>query len=189
MIKIKIYLRKCLNCKDKFEPRNANMIVCSASCATLYAIKQRSKERKEKNKVIAEKLKTHREHLRELQVVFNKYIRLRDEKMPCVSCGTAKTDIQYHAGHYKSCGAYPNLRFNELNCWKQCSACNNHLHGNIIEYRKELIKRIGVEKVEEIESKGSEVLKLSIPELMELKTLYKNKIKSSKMLGEKDGKL
>jgi hypothetical protein len=43
------------------------------------------------------------------------------------------------------------LRFNEINCHKQCSACNDHLSGNIAEYRIELIRRIGLSLVEWLE--------------------------------------
>ena len=38
-------------------------------------------------------------------------------------------------------GAMPSLRFNTHNVHKQCSACNNHLSGNMIEYRINLIAK------------------------------------------------
>lgn len=40
------------------------------------------------------------------------------------------------------------LRFHPDNCQKQCSRCNDHLSGNPVPYREELIKRIGQEKVD-----------------------------------------
>ncbi|XWJ90311.1 recombination protein NinG [Phytobacter ursingii] len=52
-------------------------------------------------------------------------------------------DGQYHAGHFRTTGASPELRFDEDNCHKQCSACNNHLSGNLTAYRPALIAKIG----------------------------------------------
>ena len=39
-----------------------------------------------------------------------------------------------------------------MNCNKQCAPCNNHLSGNLINYRINLVKLIGVEKVEALEN-------------------------------------
>lgn len=66
----------------------------------------------------------------------------RDRDLPCISCGRHH-DGQYHAGHFRTTGASPELRFDEDNCHKQCSACNNHLSGNLTAYRPALIAKIG----------------------------------------------
>jgi len=34
----------------------------------------------------------------------------------------------------------------------QCKKCNRHLSGNAVEYRKRLLERIGLERLEQIES-------------------------------------
>lgn len=177
----RVYLRKCLHCKDKFKPMNDAQVVCSPACAHLFAIRQNARIKQQEKKVQIEKMKTRSDYLRELQTVFNEYIRLRDKDLPCISCGTTKA-VQYHAGHYKSVGAYPNMRFNEDNVHKQCGKnCNKELHGNVHEYRKGLILRVGIEKVEALESIGTEPLKHSIPEMIELKAEYKMKIKQLKI--------
>lgn len=80
--------------------------------------------------------------------VFNAYIRKRDENEPCISCGSWS---QRQAGHFYSGGHYPELRFNENNVNGQCLRCNLHLSGNLIEYRKNLIKKIGIEEVEKLD--------------------------------------
>ena len=80
----------------------------------------------------------------------NKYIRLRDKKKPCLSCGKYTT---LEAGHYYSAGHYSMLRFDEDNIWGQCSRCNRHLHGNLIEYRKGLVSRIGEEGIKALDNK------------------------------------
>jgi hypothetical protein len=64
--------------------------------------------------------------IKQAQHAFNEFIRYRDRDFPCISCGRHH-DGQYHAGHFRTTGASPELRFDEDNCHKQCSACNNHL--------------------------------------------------------------
>lgn len=82
------------------------------------------------------------------QDVFNAWIRKRDDGKPCISCGKYTT---LQAGHFYSAGHHNNLRFHENNCAGQCVRCNYHLHGNLTSYREGLIKRIGLEAVEELD--------------------------------------
>ena len=83
-----------------------------------------------------------------------------------------------NAGHYRSVGSCPELRFNEENCFLQCEHCNSYLSGNIIEYRKRLADKMGAYKVEWIEGKH-EPLKLTIDEIIKLISVYKEKIKNA----------
>ena len=111
-----------------------------------------------------------------MQVIFNKFIRARDKDKPCISCN--KTNIKKkNAGHYRSVGGSPELRFEELNCHLQCEYCNTYLHGNLIEYRKHLINRIGLCKVEWLEGKH-EPKHYTKEELRGLKEVYRLKIKN-----------
>jgi hypothetical protein len=87
---------------------------------------------------------------REAQEEFNRFIKLRDAGRPCIACGRHH-DGQWHAGHYLTVGAHPELRFEESNCHKSCQPCNTHLSGNLIEYRKGLLLRYGAELVEWLE--------------------------------------
>jgi hypothetical protein len=66
----------------------------------------------------------------------------------CISCGKYST---LQAGHYYSGGHYPELRFNEQNVNGQCTRCNLKLSGNLIEYRKGLVKKIGIDEVEKLD--------------------------------------
>ncbi len=79
------------------------------------------------------------------QQAFNAFIRERDKDLPCISCGRFHKG-QYQAGHYRTTKAHPELRFNEDNTHKQCSACNNYLSGNIVNYKPRLIEKIGQER-------------------------------------------
>jgi len=175
--------RKCPHCGSYNRVDDGvlinNRLFCSFDHATAYAAdnrlkgkavleKQHRKEAKEKK----EKLKSRADHLKEAQQAFNAYIRARDEKLPCISCGRHHQG-QYHAGHYLTVGAHPEMRFDEKNCHKQCSACNLHLSGNIINYRKNLILRYGEEIVDYLESHHPQT-KLTIEDIKEIKIKYKN---------------
>ena len=173
---------KCKNCKELFEPKWFNWKYCDKDLCHNLGVKELVKKerdkkakqgRKEKKKA-KEALLTHKDYLRLFQTVFNSYIRLRDKDLPCISCGK-NNEKQFHAGHYRSVGSCPELRFNELNVWRQCATCNTYLHGNLIEYRKELINRIGVDKVEWLEGNHPSS-KMLIPEIKEKIKEYKAKI-------------
>ena len=80
---------------------------------------------------------------------FNAYIRNRDEGKPCISCGKF---VSLQAGHFYSGGHYSALRFSEDNVHGQCKRCNYFLSGDLNNYRKNLISRIGIKKVEELDN-------------------------------------
>ena len=79
---------------------------------------------------------------------FNRYIRKRDEGNGCISCDSHTFS---DAGHYYSGGHYPSLKFNENNVSGQCKRCNHFLSGNLLEYRKKLIKKIGIKELEKLD--------------------------------------
>ena len=83
------------------------------------------------------------------QKVFNAWIRKRDEGLPCISCGSG-TPTQ--ACHYLSQGHHSALRYSEDNVHLGCIRCNLFLHGNLINYRKGLVKKIGEDKVIALEN-------------------------------------
>jgi hypothetical protein len=135
--------------------------VCSPLCALEVSRqateKKKAKEAQEDRKKTREKLdamSTKPKLVKIAQVSFNKYIRERDLLKPCISCGKPPDDSSngWDASHYRSVGSSPHLRFVEDNCHKSCKHCNQFLAGNIVEYRKGLIERIGLARVEQIES-------------------------------------
>lgn len=85
--------------------------------------------------------------LKRAQEVFNRWIRERDKDLGCISCG-GKVE---QAGHYFSQGHYGSVRYSEINTNGQCIRCNMYLSGNLIKYRQGLVKRYGIEKVEQLE--------------------------------------
>ena len=82
------------------------------------------------------------------QIVFNKWIRTRDAGNSCISCPSYNTS---DASHLYSAGKHNHMRFNPDNVHLACKRCNLFLSGNLLEYRKRLIKKIGLERVEKLD--------------------------------------
>lgn len=168
-------MRKCRTCGTRYEPTRPIQTACSIACALIQAKAARAKKEAKEDRAKKLKLKTRAQWMREAQAAVNAYVRKRDEHLPCVSCGTT-TAMQWHAGHYRTTKAAPELRFDTRQIWKQCSQCNDYLSGNITEYRKELVRRIGIEQVEEIEGPHPPS-KFSIENLKAIKEEYTAKLK------------
>lgn len=171
----------CRSCKKSFDPcrdRNNNIIksrLCN-SCLTKKTLAKLEEAKKAKHREIKEKLKTKSDWLRDLQKVFNKYIRLRDKNKPCISCNKPLVG-KYDAGHFFTVGAYPNIRIHEDNVHGQCVECNQHKHGNTSEYGLNLPLRIGKERFANLLEARNKPLNISIPEIKEKISYYKDKIK------------
>jgi Bacteriophage Lambda NinG protein len=166
---------KCKVCKAAYTKRNPWQSLCgSAECAVSIAVKSKAKrdrlDRAETRQKL-EALATRRDWVKKAQTAVNAFIRARDADKPCISCGTT-AKVSYHAGHYLSTSARPNLRFNPLNIHKQCAQCNLFLSGNPILYRMELIKRIGLELVEGLEADNT-TMKYTKDDLRAIATKYK----------------
>lgn len=173
-------MKKCKVCKAQFEPFNSTQTVCGPACALeLAKIKRKKHEAAELKKVRSQLRQLSQKDLpksrRAAQAAFNAYIRERDKDLPCISC-QRHHEGQYHAGHYLSRGAHPELAFEESNCHKQCAPCNNHLSGNIARYRINLIEKIGQKKVDWLEGPHDSV-KYTAEELRAIEKLYKQKRK------------
>lgn len=161
---------KCKICRNEYVKRSISHKVCSPECARKLIEKDKEKQERKETRVKLVAIKPISELIKDAQVPFNKFIRLRDADDPCISCGRYHQG-QYHAGHFLSTGARPELRFNENNCHKQCAPCNNHLSGNIALYRIALIKKIGLEEVERLEG-PHQSKKYTREELIEIKRRY-----------------
>lgn len=171
--------KKCKNCKELFTPFTSLAKACSVICA--YALVKQDKDKKYKKETLGMKKKFKDNDrsgwLDKAQKSCNAYIRERDKDLPCISCGTTKPDIQYCAGHFKTRGGHPELRFNPLNLHKQCNHhCNMQLSGNISGYRPRLIEKIGIDKVEWLEGE-QQAQNWTIIDLKEICQYYKDKLK------------
>lgn len=151
--------KKCKNpaCGISFPPQRLGQAVCSPKCALAMAPANTEKARKaiaqrdrREIQVRKEKLKSRADHMKDTQKAFNAWVRERDANLPCISCGRHHPG-KYDAGHYRTVKSNPALRFEPLNCHKQCVPCNQHLSGNIVNYRIELVNRLGVDLVDWLE--------------------------------------
>ena len=124
------------------------------------------------------KLKTLGEYKAEARKSFQKWIRMRDNDKPCISCNST-TAKDWHGSHYFPANLYSGMIFDEDNVHKSCDYCNVFLHGNLIGYRKGLIKRYGIEFIENLERKSDENRnkKYTKEELIAKKLQYDIKIK------------
>lgn len=186
--------KKCCvaTCRASFVPSRMGQAVCSPACALIDAPRHEPKARKaladigrKDIKVRKEKLKTRADHLREAQAAVNEYVRLRDAHLPCISCDSTPNDndlmtgSRWDAGHYRSVGACPELRFEPLNIHRQCVKCNRNLSGNAVEYRIRLVHRIGAEKVAWLEGLHP-ACKYTVDEIKVIKAKYRTKTKELK---------
>jgi hypothetical protein len=175
---------RCKICKTKFIQKRALQPVCDTyECKLAYALNvaEKSKQRKIKQEktVLKEKIKTLSDYQKDLQFIFNKFIRLRDINLKCISC-EKPYDGNFHASHYFSTGHFPHLRFNELNVHGSCVECNVHKHGNTAEYSINLPKRIGIENYNKLLNQRMTKHKYTRSELQDLINHYKEKIKELK---------
>lgn len=181
---------KCVNCKGFFPAETMRKApvgnFCTPNCMTAYAINKSNRERlkatadkvrRAETRKAKEKLKTRSDWLKEAQIAFNRYVRLRDKGKECISCG-GRSEQRYggtmEAGHYRSVGSSPENRFNLWSVHLQCVKCNRYLSGNAIEYRIRLIQRIGLDKVEAIEANNTP-RHYSIEYLQRVKRIFNKK--------------
>ena len=169
---------RCRVCKSKYVAQyNTLQATCGeVACAITHGRKLQTKDQKAKDKAFKTKVRANDRswHVKTLQTVFNRFIRLRDHGDLCISCQTIPK--KKNAGHYKSTGAAPELRFNELNCHLQCEYCNSYNSGAVDKYRPNLVNKIGLANVEWLEG-PHEPKKYTIPELQDMIKAYRAKVK------------
>lgn len=178
--------KKCrCGCGRTFTPRSSTQVAYGWECALKIAEKARVKreqaEKKIERKAIREakeKIKTRRDWMKEAQQAVNEYVRERDKDLPCISCGRHHQG-QWHAGHYLSRGAHPELALDPRNIMRQCAPCNTHLSGNQVNYRKGLMERHGADLVEWLEG-HHEPKHYSIDDLKAIRDEYRAKTKELK---------
>jgi hypothetical protein len=174
--------KPCEVCQNLFVPDRMGQVVCRPACA-MKKVRQEKVQERAKVRTRKEAIKTIPMLIREAQVAFNAFIRERDRQAghPCISSGRPLdwTGNAVDAGHYRSTGAAPHLRFNEDNCNAQSKQDNRFLAGNAIDYRVGLIARIGLARVEALESDNT-VKKWTREELIAIRDTYRAKLKEMK---------
>lgn len=151
---------------------------CSPGCALQLVSAQKAKVARKMLKDGRERLKSRTKWLAEAQQAVNAWVRWRDRDLPCISCG-AEQAKQWHAGHYLSRGARPDLRFDLANIHKQCSQCNDHLSGNIARYRPALIAKIGADEVARLEGPPSPK-RMTVEQIKALRDEFRARLRNNK---------
>lgn len=170
-------MKKCKNCKEPFEPVNFNQKYCfTPACVGVWVNFENKKRWDKKKKEIKEKLQTVQELQKLAQVYFNSFIRNRDRNKGCISCNSPLGQ-KFDAGHYYSSGGHKVITYDEDNVHGQCVYCNQFLHGNLLNYQIGIQKRIGVEKLIELQAKAHQEKKYTREELKEIIETYKQKAK------------
>lgn len=176
--------KACKACKTAFMPIRPMQRVCSPLCALTIAREVNAKKAKtvkaierRSDKAKLEKLKSRATWAREAQTAVNRYVRLRDAALGCVSCDKpASWDGQWHASHFRSVGAATAVRFHLWNIHKSCSVCNNWKSGNLSEYEPRLREKIGHEKVDWLRTQN-QLSAFTVDYLKRLKQIFTKRAK------------
>lgn len=165
--------KKCKYCKTLFIPYNS----LQKNCFNDFCVKEMIKEQelkkwKAKKAKLKKELLTVQDYIKLAQQVFNSYIRERDKNKPCISCNKP-LGKKFDAGHFYNANNHWNVRFDENNVHGQCVYCNQHLHGNLIEYGVNLEKKIGIDEFAVLRHNAYETRKFTINELQNIIEYYK----------------
>lgn len=194
--------RKCKQCREYFPADEMVKVPAGVFCcighATEWAVnaRQKAQDRIKRQKACDDKAENKASRERDLerlksvqnisffhkkaQAAFNAFIRERDKGNSCISCGKPDNgQHQRHASHYRSVGACSSLRYDERNVHASCSVCNNHLSGNVANYRIWLVDHLGVEVVEWMEAQPKS-FKWDREQLESIEAVYKEKTKQLK---------
>lgn len=178
--------KACKHCKTQYIPSRPMQKACSPACAVSLVqasrAKAEQKAQRADTKARKEKIKTRSDWIKEAQQAVNAFVRARDAGLPCICCGRFPAngdDVNaWDAGHYRSVGSAPHLRFDaDRNIFRQLKQCNRYGAGRAVDYRIGLIARIGLEAVEALEADQTPK-HYSIEDLKQIKQTYAAKRKA-----------
>lgn len=168
--------KTCQVCKTKFTPAMPMARVCSPMCGSTLARTKREKVERKADAAKRQSMKSRQKWLAECQAAVNKVVRMRDTLAGrgCITCGARpapKIGGTMDAGHFRSVGSAPHLRFFTPQIALQCVTCNRHQGGRALDFRKALVLRHGADWVERLEAM-QKVAKFDIPYLQRLKAVF-----------------
>lgn len=183
--------RRCSNCRKKVDTDvaivSALKAFCTYECLKTFTAKnadkiadKNRKDKRQEDRKRKEKLKTKGQWTKEAQAAVNAYVRWRDRNKNCISCNTSlKSEALgggYDAGHYRSRGSAPHLRFRLDNIHGQCKKCNRYLSGNVDKFRVGIVWRYGQEFLDRIETDNTPK-NYSIDDLKRIKHIFTKKLR------------
>lgn len=140
-------------------------------------------EKEEKQRKYKEKLenKSIQRLIQEARTPFQKLIRIRDHCKKCICCDRPLPfNIgDYDAGHYLKAQLYTGLIFHPDNVNGQLIYCNKYEHGNENGYKDGLIKRIGLDRYNNLNNIKNSLkeYKYSKEQLIKMKNYYNKELK------------
>lgn len=180
--------KKCRCCKAEFMPARPMQRACGVMCGLELGRKKRlaqeakaKREEKKVDRAQRQKLKPRSKWLSECQAIVNRYQRLKAlaRGEGCFTCGATpaqKFGGTYDAGHFRSVGSAPHLRFWLPQIRLQCIVCNRHKGGMALAFRRALVAEHGAEWVEALEAMQHSA-KFDIPYLMRLKRVMGKRLR------------
>ena len=154
MQKAKLKQRPCKICKQLYTPR----IQAQPNCQDCAFSHHKQKLCDYQNKTLITRTKKPQKPLKPKidveQARINKIVRERDADKPCISCGKKMEEWELNAGHFHSRNQCPKLRYDLDNIHGQCARCNSKMTEDPkipANYRKNLLERIGAERVARID--------------------------------------
>jgi 5-methylcytosine-specific restriction endonuclease McrA len=146
--------KKCKKCAGIFTPK----IQAQPKCPDCAFWHHKQKLCDYQNKTLINRTKKPQKPLKAKidveQARINKIVRERDADKPCISCGKKMEEWELNAGHFHSRNQCPKLRYDLDNIHGQCSSCNSKMTEDPkipANYRKNLLERIGAERVARID--------------------------------------
>lgn len=133
---------------------------------------ERAQDRKRR-----ETLKSRTNWEQECKAIAQKIARLRDRFDGCISCHIGPDyGGKWHGSHYRPAGSNAAVELHLWNIHKSCAQCNLFKGGNLGPYRIKLVAKIGLDRVEWLESQTQPV-KRSIEYLKRYKAVMGKKLK------------
>lgn len=158
---------------------------CTDACLRDYGINSTSKLLKAARKLTKKKdnLRLKKFQLTDLKirkaaarVACHAYIKARDRGNLCICCNR-NLGKNYDSGHFLESGNHPKIRYDEDNIHSQSVYCNQYKGGDSDDYRGNLINKIGIERVERLESMKGGTVKRTPQDYQEIEDYFKAKIK------------
>jgi hypothetical protein len=168
----------CRACQKPFLRFRTTQSACSPRCA-LKSVKADKRKEAEETRARRVALKSRAQFAREAQAAVNRYCRLRDlaKGQGCYTCGARPNQAfghVYDAGHFRSVGSAPHLRFWTPQIRLCCIPCNRHKGGEMLAFRRALVAEHGAEWVEALEAR-QEVAKFTVDYLVRIKRIFTKK--------------
>ena len=90
---------------------------------------------------------------------------------------TFSTFDLFHAGHFLESGSNPKIRYDEDNIHGQRIYCNTYKGGDSGQYKENLIKMIGSDRVKRLINLKGGTVKRTANDYREIESYFKNKLK------------